>query len=337
MNNGNNSSKPLIIDTDCSLGIKGRDVDDGLAVVFAINSTELDIKGITKVYGNASLEKVSESLANLLDVYEKSHNTKIAFPRVKGSDQTLHKMDATFNSYFLCDCFENEKQSDFFYEHSITRKIREGELYPAVKFMADMIKEYPNDIIIAPIGPLTNIALLLKVFPEVSEDISKFSVMGGKLGGYEFNFVNDPVATNVVLKSSVPTQVAGIEICTAQMITQEHLDKVSEHNTILSSYLVDNCRPWLKLNRLSHLYRKNTGFYPFDLCAIINLVDEEIISYEEITVRQTIPTINWSAFNMFCKTLKVDEKRTDQKDKAVEWGTNINSDEFLEIVVQRLN
>lgn len=338
-------SKPVVIDTDISMGIPGRDVDDGLAVIFALNSPEIDIKGITKVYGNAPLDKVNVCLDDLIDVYKSSYNKTLGFGLSAGADVPLRKMDENYSNYFLCDCFENEKKSDYFYQLSLTQKIKKGDLYPAVKFLADMVKEYPNDIIIAPIGPLTNIALFLKIFPDLADDIAMFSIMGGKLNGYEFNFVNDPIATNVVLKSSVPTQIAGLEVCQAQQITQEHLNEISQYNTEVSNYIVENTQSWLKLNKLYHLYKKDSGFYPFDLCAFINLVDPDIVTYESKYVRQTIPTVNWSKFNLFCRSLEVDpttEKRNNfhkcynSSDTAVQWGIDIDSEKFLETVISRL-
>src|SRR4051794_38550414 len=49
---------PVWIDTDPAVGVKERDVDDGLALIQSFHSPELEIKGISVVFGNASLDQV---------------------------------------------------------------------------------------------------------------------------------------------------------------------------------------------------------------------------------------------------------------------------------------
>ncbi len=62
------SEKPtkIIIDTDLALGEFMKDVDDGLAIVMALNSPELDVVAISGVYGNTKLKKVSENVPTLM-------------------------------------------------------------------------------------------------------------------------------------------------------------------------------------------------------------------------------------------------------------------------------
>ena len=53
---------PLLIDTDVALGVthdgRPRDIDDGFAIVEAINAPDLELLGVTTVYGNAPPEAV---------------------------------------------------------------------------------------------------------------------------------------------------------------------------------------------------------------------------------------------------------------------------------------
>ena len=71
---------------------------------------------------------------------------------------------------------------------------------------------------IAPIGPLTNIALLLRLYPQLGSKISHICLMGGSIGegnttaSAEFNIIADPEAADVVFRSGVPITMIGLDV-----------------------------------------------------------------------------------------------------------------------------
>ena len=72
----------------------------------------------------------------------------------------------------------------------------------AVDLIARILREPPEPVAIAPIGPLTNIALLLRLHPELAPRIAHLCLMGGSIGegnttvSAEFNIYADPEAAD---------------------------------------------------------------------------------------------------------------------------------------------
>ena len=84
--------------------------------------------------------------------------------------------------------------------------------------MARLLRDHPEPVAIAPIGPLTNIALLLRLHPDLAPRIAHLSIMGGSIGegnttvSAEFNIYADPEAADIVFRSGVPISMIGLDV-----------------------------------------------------------------------------------------------------------------------------
>ena len=73
-------------------------------------------------------------------------------------------------------------------------------------------------VTIAPVGPLTNIGLLLRLQPRLAERIAHLSIMGGSIGegnktvSAEFNIYADPEAADIVFRSGIPITMMGLDV-----------------------------------------------------------------------------------------------------------------------------
>jgi pyrimidine-specific ribonucleoside hydrolase len=90
---------------------------------------------------------------------------------------------------------------------------------PAVVALADLLMSAPEPVTVAAVGPLTNLALLLRVFPEAASRMGRLVVMGGAAfrpgsvtPAAEFNVWADPEAAHVVFTSAVPTVMVGLDV-----------------------------------------------------------------------------------------------------------------------------
>jgi pyrimidine-specific ribonucleoside hydrolase len=99
---------------------------------------------------------------------------------------------------------------------------------PAVVALADLLLSSPEPVTVATIGPMTNLALLLGVFPEAAERIGRLVVMGGSaaLGGNvtaaaEFNVWADPEAAQAVLTAGLPTTLVGLDVTVPTVLTEQ--------------------------------------------------------------------------------------------------------------------
>src|SRR6266481_9204848 len=159
-----NGSGPhrVMIDTDPG-------VDDAFALLLAMRSPELKIEGITPVAGNVPLEL---GLPNALRMVEIAGRTDI--PVAPGAKAPLLRrlVTATYAHG------ENGLGGAVFPEPK-TRPIAE----PAAEFIRRIVRKYPGEVTLIPIGPLTNIATALKLDPELAGMVRGIVLMGGSLSG----------------------------------------------------------------------------------------------------------------------------------------------------------
>ena len=209
------TKRPIIIDTDPG-------IDDAIAIAIALYSEKLDVRLVTTVAGNVSLEKVTYNALRLLKFFKKD------IPVAKGVDRPLIKepIDASgIHGSTGMDGFDFEEPT--------------GDLLlkeNAVDAMRRVISESKEPITLVPIGPLTNIALLFKVYPEVKENIDEIVLMGGSTARgnagvmSEFNIYADPEAAKIVFQSGVPIVMAGLDVGLKALIYPEDSEQLKDMN-----------------------------------------------------------------------------------------------------------
>jgi inosine-uridine nucleoside N-ribohydrolase len=188
---------PLIIDSDPGL-------DDALAIGLACASPEVRLLAVTTVGGNADVTHCTENALRLLHAYGRDD-----VPVGQGAAGGL-----------LGDVVRATEV------HGISG-VGNTALPPAtnaprpegaVALMAQLIADSPEPVAIAPIGPLTNIALLLRLYPGLAPRIAHLCLMGGSIGegnttaAAEFNIIADPEAADVVFRSGLPITMMGLDV-----------------------------------------------------------------------------------------------------------------------------
>lgn len=106
----------------------------------------------------------------------------------------------------------------------------------AVNAMYRVIMDSKEPITLVPIGPLTNIALLLKMYPEVKENIAEIVLMGGSTGRgnagvmAEFNIYADPEAAKIVFQSNLPLVMVGLDVGLKALVYPEDSEQLKVMN-----------------------------------------------------------------------------------------------------------
>lgn len=191
---------PLIIDTDPG-------VDDAVALMLAAASPEVDLRAVTTVYGNVPLAATTGNASRILGLAGRTD-----VPIAAGAARPLvHPQPELADQWHGGDGLGG----------------RAGTLAPgrapdprgALAFMAGVLRAADEPVTIAPIGPLTNVALLLAVHPELAPRIGRIVVMGGSLGAgnttgaAEFNIYSDPEAAHRVLtQDEVPVTLVPLDL-----------------------------------------------------------------------------------------------------------------------------
>ncbi|MDK8337831.1 nucleoside hydrolase [Gardnerella vaginalis] len=239
--------------------------DDAMAILTAIaNPEKLKILGISTVGGNQTIEKVTTNAKNILEFVHSD------IPLAKGQDKPLVKPLNT----------APEAHGDSGMDGSYFN----GTYYPvvsenAVEYMYHKIMESKEKTTLVALAPLTNLALLLKVYPEVKEKIECISMMGGGISHgnctelAEFNIYVDPEAAHIVFHSGISVIMAGLDVTENAAITLNEIKTLKDKGKV--SHLA------YELLSFYNESGKQFGFIDspiHDLCAVEYLIKPEIFS-----------------------------------------------------------
>lgn len=196
----------LILDTDI-----GTDVDDALALAVLLGSPEVELIGVTTVYGDTLLRaRLARRLVRLADP-----GTNIAF--VPGARETLSGRDVWWPGHegALFDDLADEPVD---------------EAGDAVQYLTDTVATDPGQIDVMAIGPLTNIALCLRRDPGFAHNVRRLVVMGGDFAVgdriAEHNFSCDAVAAHEVFNSDLNITVTGLDVTAQVALAQPEIERI---------------------------------------------------------------------------------------------------------------
>ena len=164
--------------------------DDAIAIIVALaNSEKLNVLGITTVAGNTTLDNATKNALRVLQICGKDIPVSMGY-----SDPLLNKVQT---AAFV----HGESGMD-------GPELFEPQLKPtgkhAIEFLKETIENSLEKVTLIPLGPLTNIGVLLKTYPQLIEKIDVVSIMGGSIYGgnilpkAEFNIYQDPEAAKMV-------------------------------------------------------------------------------------------------------------------------------------------
>ncbi len=256
----------VIIDTDPG-------VDDALALLLAMRSPELKIEGITAVAGNVPLEL---TLPNALRMVEISGRTEI--PVAAGAKAPLLRrlVTATYAHG------ENGLGGAVFPEPKL-KPVAD----PAATFIRQVIREYPGEITLLTIGPLTNIAAALNSDAELAHLVKGLVMMGGSLSGgnitpaAEFNVYVDPEAARIVFQSGIPITMVGLDVTRKTSLTDEHVRVLeAAQNPVSQAAAV------IGRNSLNHNHERGflVGPNMHDSLAVAGFLDSSILQLQDYYV-----------------------------------------------------
>ncbi|MGY5883037.1 nucleoside hydrolase [Modestobacter lacusdianchii] len=198
---------PLVVDTDPG-------IDDALALLLALGSPEVDLRLVTTVHGNVDLGRTTENALRVLHLAGRSD-----VPVAVGARSSLVVP-------------QPRRAGHVHGEEGLGGVVLPPspaavDPRPAVVALAELLLGSEQPVTVAAIGPLTNIALLLAVYPDAAARIGRLVVMGGSAtrGGNvtaaaEFNVWADPEAAAVVFASGLPTVLVGLDVTLPTVLTE---------------------------------------------------------------------------------------------------------------------
>ena len=177
---------PLLIDTDPG-------VDDALALLMAFSDPHHEVVGLTIAAGNVGLE---HTVANALKLCEVAG---VAVPVHPGCPVPL--VCAAADAAYV-------HGKDGFGDTGYVPSRRQADPETAALAIVRFARQYPGKLLLVTIAPLTNLALALRLDPELPSRIARLVVMGGAVNGRgntsvtaEFNIGFDPEAARIVFEA----------------------------------------------------------------------------------------------------------------------------------------
>jgi inosine-uridine nucleoside N-ribohydrolase len=198
----------IILDTD-----PGH--DDAIALLLALASPELELLGVTTVSGNQTLDKTT---ANALKILEFVERTDV--PVHVGAARPLVR-----EQWAAADV-HGESGLDGPDLPDPKTEPREGH---AVDFVAAQAEEH-DGVVLVPVGPLTNVGLLLAKYPGIERRIARVVLMGGAIAegnvtpAAEFNIWADPEAAHRVFTSGIDVTMVGLDVTHKALLVPEKVD-----------------------------------------------------------------------------------------------------------------
>ncbi len=225
------AQEKVIFDTDSAFFN-----DDGAALVMLLHNPEkVDVLGLSLVPGNLWPEQGAEYMLRILDLMNKP-----GVPVYIGARAPLVHTRAMAEK-------ENRDWGPLEFRGALAQEDKPAKRGTArrishkhgVDFMIDVISQAPHPVTVLAIGPMTNLAIALRLRPDLEKKIARLVYMGGAahVDGNanktsEFNFWFDPEAAQIVLRSAIPKKIMfGLDICNHARLEKSHYDQIASVKT----------------------------------------------------------------------------------------------------------
>ncbi len=255
----------ILIDTD-----PGQDIDDLLAILFALRRPELDVRAITTV--TLPSDRRARLIKRLLRMLGRT-----GIPVAAGMDLPLRSVGAA----------ELERQHDFTrtMNHEAfalpADPLDDPDSDDAVGTIIRTVEAHPGEVHLACIAPLTNIACALRRKPSIARMIPSILLMGGEtaLNRVEHNIAFDAIAADIVLGSGIPVCMGTWDVTRRFVLGAEDCARFAGSDR-------PECRA---LSAAIELWKPAQPWKPwpvmYDLFPMVHVFDSSFYSTQEMPVR----------------------------------------------------
>lgn len=202
--------------------------DDAVAIMLALYAEEIDLLAITTVNGNRIVPKTTENALRVIQFMQAS------VPVYRGCEEPIICNQIPARKPNLPRVTLNDCHGDFL-------PMPEAKIAPqqehAVFYLVKQLMESKEDIFIAAVGPLTNIAMALRIEPRIADKVKQLVIMGGGHTGCnassaaEFNFYADPEAAKIVMDAKIPKVILPLDATWRACITEDECEALKKVGT----------------------------------------------------------------------------------------------------------
>ncbi len=291
--------------------------DDAIALMVASKNCKINLLGITVVSGNQTIEKVTRNALNLVDYLN------IDAEVYQGVTQPLIK------EVEVCSAIHGESGLD-------------GFDFPSHKKVVSKVKAWDyiidqclrdKDITLVTCGPLTNIALALKLEPNIKNNIKEIVMMGGSMEhgnvtpAAEFNIFCDPEAAHIVFSSGINIKMIGLDVTRKVKVYSSIIDKFSTIKNNAGELFVSLMKVFNE-NQLKVFGFDGAPLH--DPCTVVALLDKDVVKFEKMNVE-----IDISHLSSYGRT-NCDRFDYLKKAQNAFVATDINIDKYWDLIFNHL-
>ena len=261
------NKKLVYADTDVGLGTPGAEIDDGAALIFLLRSKSIDIVGAGSVFGNVPIHDAALNLDRLL-VWLGSEDIPLGL----GAERPLIADTTWFEGW----------QS--VYGKTLSWNSRPTN-YLAANLIIHTIRTNPDQVSILSLGPMTNLALAVRLDPAIISLTREVIVMGGSFSVQnptpEFNVRCDPEAAQIVFSAGWNVHVLGLDITRRVHFSRRDFSSLPDGNPAVE-LLRAQAPGWI--DRVEEMGWEQDGCALHDAVAAAYLIDDTIFQTQETSV-----------------------------------------------------
>lgn len=250
-------------------------IDDAIAILTALQAPELEVLGITTVFGNASLESATENALRIIELggwnvpVAKGALKPLVIPPGEPPD-FVHGSDGLGNTNMPPPGGKPIEQS-------------------AAAFIVETVRSDSGNVTLVALGRLTNLALALEIDPELTKYVKEVILMGGaaNVGGNvtpvaEANIWGDPHAADIVFTAGWPVTMVGLDVTTQVRLGNDILLRIKDRNPTIGTFVYDISQFYLGFYESLGV---EGGMYVHDPSAVAFAIDPTIFETEPFVVR----------------------------------------------------
>lgn len=213
----------IILDTDPG-------IDDAMAIFFAFQSPNIDVLGLTTVFGNVPVEMSARNAVTLCNLADQD------IPVTKGVGMPWVGPESTY-AHFV-------HGADGFGEIDFPASDKPLDPRSSAQFIVDTVRANPGEVTIVAIGPLGNLALALRLEPELPKLVKGVNIMGGAAfvrGNVtpvaEANIWNDAHAADIVFSADWDLTMFGLDVTNNVPFDPSFMDTLASKNKKLGGFV----------------------------------------------------------------------------------------------------
>src|ERR1700744_4459051 len=200
-------------------------VDDAMALVFQALHPDIELLGITSVFGNATIDTTTHNALYLRSRFAPG------VPVARGAAAPLSRQAPAPLGWIHGD--NGLGNIDLGKTNDTALDPR-----PAHRFIIDTVRAHPGEVTLIAVGPMTNLALALAEDPGIARLVNRVVIMGGAFGVHgmhgnvspaaEANIFNDPHSADQVLGAPWPLTVVGLDVTQRTIMSAAYLAKLRD-------------------------------------------------------------------------------------------------------------